>query len=128
MGFAKDQQGRLHGKDAKGELETRTVLRLRNEVIAFHEVPVTHTGVHLAEIFMRMLNRVGVLKKVRDGYRLVVPVTNIVLLQIGWVSCDNASNNDTMLQHLEQRLVTTEVDFQWRKNHIRSINPSCCCD
>ncbi|ESK83266.1 hat family dimerization domain-containing protein [Moniliophthora roreri MCA 2997] len=87
-------------KSGKGVV-SQTVLKLHANVIAFHELPVSHTGVHLGEAFLYLLGRLGLTKK------------------IGWVTCDNATNNDGMFHRLHKRLQMTNIDFHWYHNHIR---------
>uniref|UniRef100_A0A0W0FNK7 HAT C-terminal dimerisation domain-containing protein n=1 Tax=Moniliophthora roreri TaxID=221103 RepID=A0A0W0FNK7_MONRR len=82
-------------------VQTRTLLEFRSDVIAFHEVPVSHTGAHLGEAFLYLVNWLGLLKK------------------IGWITCDNATNNDAMFERLEYRLEGMGIDFHYTHNHIR---------
>jgi hypothetical protein len=41
------------------------MLRLRADLIGFIAIPGSHTGEHLAEIFMFVINRLDIAKKVR---------------------------------------------------------------
>ncbi|ESK85320.1 hat family dimerization domain-containing protein, partial [Moniliophthora roreri MCA 2997] len=81
-------------------VETQNVLKFHSEVIAFHKVPVSHTGMHLAEAFWYPVNCLGLLKKV------------------GWITCDNATNNDVMFSHLERHLGSIDIEFHEYNNHI----------
>uniref|UniRef100_A0A0W0F504 Uncharacterized protein n=1 Tax=Moniliophthora roreri TaxID=221103 RepID=A0A0W0F504_MONRR len=83
------------------EVESRSILKSHAEVIAFHKVPVSHTGAHLTEAFLYLLNHVGILKKV------------------SWITCDNVTNNDVMLMQIERHLKALGVDFDEYKNHLR---------
>lgn len=40
------------------------ILKLRADLIAFHHVPGRHTGEHMAEAFLQVLDRIGVTSKV----------------------------------------------------------------
>ncbi|KAJ2922050.1 hypothetical protein H1R20_g15043, partial [Candolleomyces eurysporus] len=44
-----------------------------------------------------------------------------VKLQIGWVTIDNASNNDTMMVHLASSLNQRRIPFSARDNRIRGV-------
>jgi hypothetical protein len=43
----------------------------------------------------------------------------MLYLQIGWVTLDNASNNDTMMESLERELKTQGIPFNRITRHIR---------
>ena len=43
---------------------TQHNLRLRADLIGFHRVPGRHTGQHLAQVFVHVLERVAILKNV----------------------------------------------------------------
>ena len=46
------------------------------------------------------------------------------LFQIGWITLDNASNNDTLLFHLEKLLAERSIKFDKTLRRIRFV-PSC---
>lgn len=56
---------------------------LRARLIAFRKIDGEHTGSNMASYLARILFELGVLKK------------------LGQFTLDNASNNDTMMRHLE---------------------------
>jgi len=43
-------------------------------------------------------------------------------LQIGWITLDNASNNDTFMSSLERELNARGIPFERDGNRIRYIN------
>ena len=43
----------------------------------------------------------------------------LLYLQIGWVTLDNASNNDTMMESLERELKTRGIPFNRITHRIR---------
>ena len=45
-----------------------------------------------------------------------------MLLEIGWITVDNASNNDTFLYHLERLLKERNIYFDAALRHIRSVH------
>ncbi|PPQ77048.1 hypothetical protein CVT26_007808 [Gymnopilus dilepis] len=77
----------------------RYVINLRSELIAFHRVPGRHTGEHLATVFLNILDRYKITK-------------------VGWITLDNASNNDTMVESLEAQLAARGVEFSSVKQRI----------
>ncbi|KAI3609514.1 transposase [Moniliophthora roreri] len=83
---------------AKDGVKTRTVLQFCSDVLAFHELLQSHTGAHLGEAFLYLVNCLGLLKK---------------------ITCDNASNNETMCGRLGYRLQGMGIDFDEALNHIR---------
>ncbi|ESK85323.1 transposase [Moniliophthora roreri MCA 2997] len=82
----------------KDGVKTQTVLQFRSDVLAFHELLQSHTGAHLGEAFLYLVNCLGLLKK---------------------ITCDNASNNETMCGRLGYRLQGMGIDFDEALNHIR---------
>jgi hypothetical protein len=45
-----------------------------------------------------------------------------MLSKIGWITLDNASNNDTFLYHLERLLKERNIYFDAVLRHIRSVH------
>ena len=41
------------------------------------------------------------------------------MLQLGWVTLDNASNNNSMMEHLERLLRRKNITFNHKERHIR---------
>ncbi|KAL4262028.1 Zinc finger BED domain-containing [Pleurotus pulmonarius] len=89
----------------------RYLLRLRADLIGFHHIPGSHTGEHISNIFLFVLDRIQITSR------------------IGWVTVDNASNNDTFLHHLEAELKHRNIPFSHIKHHIRCfphvVNLAC---
>ncbi|KAJ2934002.1 hypothetical protein H1R20_g3089, partial [Candolleomyces eurysporus] len=78
-----------------------TDLQLGADLIAFHNLPGRHTGEHLANALVFILDR--------------LKLTN----QLGWITVDNASNNDTMMDHLSDLLSRRGINFSETDNRIR---------
>ncbi|KAJ2921202.1 hypothetical protein H1R20_g15892, partial [Candolleomyces eurysporus] len=78
-----------------------TSLNLRADLIAFHNLPGRHTGEHLGTALLHVLDRLKIVGK------------------IGWITVDNASNNDTMMEHLAVLLNRHRITFLARNNRIR---------
>lgn len=75
----------------------RATLCLCSDLIGFHRVPGKHTGEHLAEVFLYILDRLRITSK------------------IGWITCDNATNNDMMMDHLELLLLKRYRDMPFER-------------
>jgi hypothetical protein len=50
---------------------------------------------------------------------LIIPIMNI--FQIGWVTLDNASNNDTLMVTLERELRRRKIPFDRTKQRVRYV-------
>lgn len=63
------------------------------------EVAKSHSGVNLAEAFAKVLKEFGITDKV--SYLTLQTTFNLPLMfQLLSITCDNASNNDKMIEHL----------------------------
>ncbi|KAG9093931.1 hypothetical protein FS749_013461 [Ceratobasidium sp. UAMH 11750] len=74
---------------------------LRDHLISFRKINGSHTGTNIAQAFVDVLDESNVLKKV------------------GFITLDNASNNNTLMEELAKALVNRGVDFDPEENHIR---------
>ncbi|KAJ2921370.1 hypothetical protein H1R20_g15725, partial [Candolleomyces eurysporus] len=77
-----------------------TNLNLRADLIAFYNLPGRHTGKHLGTALLHVLDRLKIAGK------------------IGWVTVDNTSNNNTMMEHLAILLNRRNITFSARNNRI----------
>lgn len=72
---------------------------LQCAIIGFTILNNSHNGQHLGQALYKIVDRVGIAHKVSfvvvQSYLLTVHV-----FKIGHITCDNASNNDTMLYEL----------------------------
>ncbi|SJL06981.1 uncharacterized protein ARMOST_10323 [Armillaria ostoyae] len=82
-------------------------LMLRADLIGFHCVPGHHDGEHLARAFLHIVDHL------------------CIALKMGWISLDNASNNNTMLAWLETLLTQQGIPFDTLKWHIQYFMLSC---
>ena len=64
------------------------------------EVAMSHSGVNLAEMFAKVLQEFGIKDKVSFNCYHEIMLKLTVFFQILSITCDNASNNDKMLEHL----------------------------
>ncbi|KEP45349.1 hAT family dimerization protein [Rhizoctonia solani 123E] len=72
-----------------------------NRLIAFRVIEGSHTGGCLAENFFEVMEEFGIIRK------------------LGWITMDNASNNDSMMTQLEEYMVTRGMDFDRHGNRLR---------
>lgn len=96
-------------------------LKLRSDLIGFHRVPGHHDGEHLAQSFLYIIDRLSLAKKVCDQDLLIVLVVLPPEFKLGWITLDNASNNDTLMQTLEYNLRYCGIFFDCIKNRIRYV-------
>jgi hypothetical protein len=61
-----------------------------------------HDGVRLGRALFKIIKRIGIERKVRLHRILVLDMSHYD--QVGWITCDNASNNLTMLENFASRL------------------------
>ncbi len=69
------------------------------DLIGFHRLPGRHTGEHLAQAFIYALDRLGIASKVSYFFPPMT-IQAYKILQTGWLTADNASNNDTLVAAL----------------------------
>ncbi|CAE6502682.1 unnamed protein product [Rhizoctonia solani] len=72
-----------------------------NRLIAFRVIEGTHAGSHLAETFFEVIEEFGITRK------------------LGWITMDNASNNDSMMSQLEEYMMAQGMDFDQHGNRLR---------
>lgn len=90
--------------------DSRLQLKLRADLIGFHRVPSRHTGEHLSVAFLYILDRIKITHKVSTficATCLIITENN----QIGWITMDNASNNDTCMEALAKELTRRQITF-----------------
>ncbi|KAJ3557704.1 hypothetical protein NP233_g11674 [Leucocoprinus birnbaumii] len=88
----------------------RYLLSMRNFVIGFHCVPGRHTGDHLAQALQFIIDRINLTPR------------------MGWVTMDNATNNDSCMESFSCSLQPQTV-FDPTERHIRCfphiVNLAC---
>lgn len=93
-------------------------LLLDSQLGALRYIRGRHTGERLAEVFLQVLKDLDVLDKVS----LFAPLHRLSsdsVFQVGMITLDNASNCDTMLEHLEIKLKAMNIPFHREGNRIR---------
>jgi hypothetical protein len=109
-------------KEVQTSSGVQQILQLRANLIGFHRVPGHHSGTHLAHTFKFVVDCLGITHKV-CVYPPLFYCRLTGQLQIGWVTLDNASNNDTMMGALEEELqnVLPHLKFDRVENCIRFV-------
>jgi hypothetical protein len=82
-----------------------------NALLGFTQMNTAHDGVRLGNALYRIANRYGIAHRVRGPFSIEsLPLSNTLFQQqIGWVTCDSASNNTTMLKEFA-KLVNARAD------------------
>ena len=93
------------------------ILKLRSDLIGFQRCPGHHTGEHLAQAFLHVLERIQITSKVWELF-VVYRIYAHSNLQIGWVTLDNTSNNDTFMVTLAAELWAHRIPFDAVKHRI----------
>lgn len=105
-------------RDKEGRLE------LRARLLAIHQVIGSHSGDNLAETFVEIIKKAGIINRVSFNHsRLLYSYSRLTmpLMKIGCITVDNASNCDTMMIGIEARLRAQGLSFHHDGNHIRYV-------
>lgn len=103
----------------RGSAVSEGDLSLIAELAALRYVRGRHTGKHLAEAFMKVITDLGVLHRVRTHQIYMGSLLTAVMSKLGFITVDNAANNNTMMDHLEDLLREKGVPFDRTGNRIR---------
>lgn len=100
-----------------------TNFELKNAIIGFVSVPRSHTGKRLGQVVYKVLARIGI-----DHKACRLPISFFLfftdpLFQVGWVTSDNAANNDKMMVELARCLEGKMPEFDPLENRIRYVSP-----
>jgi hypothetical protein len=71
-------------------------------LFGFTQMNTAHDGVRLGRALFKIIKRIGIERKVRLHLVFVFDMSHYD--QVGWITCDNASNNMTMLENFASRL------------------------
>jgi hypothetical protein len=101
---------------------SRKRLRLCGEcksaLLGFTKVNNAHNGKRLGGALFKVLDRVGIAHKV-FSFPFRLPVAYIIF-HLGHVTCDNASNNGTMLQEFARLFeLRFKKEFPWDERRIK---------
>jgi len=96
------------------------ILKLWSDLIGFQHCPGRHTREHLAQAFLHVLEWIQITSKVWELF-VVYCIYAHSNLQIGWVTLDNTSNNDTFMVTLAAELWACRIPFDAVKHRIRWV-------
>jgi len=100
---------------------------LKNALIGFTGLNNAHNGERLGQALFKVIKRVGIENKVSVSYIIDALLRLSSTLKVGHVTCDNASNNRTMMKELAARLEgTTGKEYTWEKRKIKSVGYQSC--
>ena len=108
-----------HWIEAVAEKGDKKTLRLRSDLVGFHKLPGRHTGEHLAHCFLFITDRLKITAKVSKIIYMFRLQKILITCQMGWLTCDNASNNDTMFTHLATLLQKRRIKINMSERRIR---------
>jgi hypothetical protein len=102
----------------------RSALPAKNTI---SKVNNAHNGKRLGGALFKVLYPVGIAHKVCSG--LFLQSVWLYGPQLGHVTCDNASNNGTMLQEFARLYQARyKKEFPWREHKIKSLTILPHCD
>lgn len=97
----------------------------QTRLLAFKHVKGSHSGVNLAHEIFEILKSAGILHKVwTRPWRFLAHSYHHSSVQIGSITMDNASHNDTTMSFLAIRLAEEGVPFEKNGNRIRYVQPT----
>jgi len=96
---------------------------LCSALIGFTRLNNSHNGVRLGQALYKVVKRLGIEKKVRyDAIDIFFTHNLFAHPQIGHVTCDNASNNITMMKEFAARLKkATGLAYNWKQRKIKYV-------
>jgi hypothetical protein len=109
------------------EESTPAKWELKNALIGFTRLNSAHNGERLGQALLKIIKRVGIEYKVSvichpRPALLINVIIHGFTMKVGHVTCDNASNNRTMMRELAARLrATTKKEYIWEKRKIKSV-------
>lgn len=99
----------------------RTLLKLCSYLIGFSRIPGRHTGDHLAQLLIYILDRLNITHRVSG--LVLKPKLYSDMFKIGWITLDNASNNDTCVNFLgTELLIRGNEDFNPSERRLRYVS------
>src|SRR5260221_10820101 len=104
---------------------------LKSALIGFTQLNNAHNGEQLGQALFKIVKRLGIEHKV-SALSLLVFTLSIshcnYAVKVGYVTCDNASNNSTMLKEFTARLKSiTGKPYNWKNRKIKYvIGPHTC--
>ena len=107
---------------------SKTTLKLHADLIGFQQVPGCHDGEHLAQAFLFITDHLNITNNVSEFLseddhsewpEIIRSSADEIVLQIRWITLDNASNNDTFMTSMEQLLGQQGIQFHHVEQGLR---------
>lgn len=93
---------------------------LRSEQLAFTPIEGNHSGQNISKILLKTVDRFELGEKVCVIIILnTFSLSDVYIIQLGWFTADNATNNDTALQHLSNALELAGVSWDAKQHRVR---------
>ena len=98
-----------------------TQWELKSALLGFTRLCNSHSGERLGQALFKIVDRVDITRKVLVQF-MFISVCVMRTLQIGHVTCDNASNNSTMMQEFAIHLTTANnKEYNARHRKIKCV-------
>lgn len=98
---------------------------LKCALIGFTQLNNVHNGKQLGQALYKVVRQMGIEHKVIEATLSIcnVPLYLPSVTKVGHVTCDNASNNTTMIKEFITRLrITMGKKYNWKKRKIKCIH------
>ena len=103
------------------EESTLAKWELKSGLIGFMWLNNAHNGESLSQALFKVIKQVRIEKHV-SVILMDVPSNLLFAIKVGHITCDNASNNSTMMKELAMRLkISTGKKYYWRKRKIKYV-------
>jgi len=93
-------------------------LVFRAHLIAFRFIGGPHSGANLGQEFLKITDDLEISNKVREASQLCIIHTHTTM-QLGQITMDNASNNNTLMAEIESELGRRGIPFDRDGNRLR---------
>ena len=104
------------------EEPTSAKWELKNALIGFTRLNNAHNGERLGQALFKVIERIGIGHKVSLLVRSMFHFC-LSVVKVGHITCDNASNNTTMMKELAARLNTrTGKTYHWKKRKVKFVS------
>ncbi len=98
----------------------------KTTILGFTQLNNAHNGQQLGQVLFKICRHIGILHKVCKFSFVWHQLTPLLFMsKIGHVTCDNTSNNSTMMEEFSARLkASTGKKYKWGNRKIKSVSIS----